>query len=190
MTYILRHLGFKAISINGKLTQSNRIGAMNKFKSGERTVLVATDVASRGIDIPNVDLVINYDIPQQTKDYIHRVGRTARAGRTGLSVTFVTQYDVENFQKIEQLIEKKMDLFACEENQVLTLHERVLEGIRYARQETKELAKKLKSSEKIETNPDKDSDEGELYEDFLKNKRKMNDDRLKNKSFVKKKKFR
>ena len=82
MTYILRHLGFKAISINGKLTQSNRIAALNKFKSGERNILVATDVASRGIDIPNVDLVINYDIPQQTKDYIHRVGRTARAGKS------------------------------------------------------------------------------------------------------------
>lgn len=189
MTYILRHLGFKAISINGKLTQSNRIGALNKFKSGERNILVATDVASRGIDIPNVDLVINYDIPQQTKDYIHRVGRTARAGRTGKSITFVTQYDVENFQKIEHLIEKKMDLYESDENQVLTLHERVLEGIRFARQETKELAKNLKTKDVIETNPDHDNDEGEIYQDFLKNKRKMNGNSLNNKSFVKKKKF-
>jgi ATP-dependent RNA helicase DDX47/RRP3 len=189
MTYILRHLGFKAISINGKLTQSNRIGALNKFKSGERNILVATDVASRGIDIPNVDLVINYDIPQQTKDYIHRVGRTARAGRTGKSITFVTQYDVENFQKIEHLIEKKIDLYETVENQVLTHHERVLEGIRFARQETKELAKTLKTSNVIETNPDKDGDEGEIYQDFLKNKRKMGDgNSFKNKSFVKKKK--
>jgi ATP-dependent RNA helicase DDX47/RRP3 len=190
MTYILRHLGFKAISINGKLTQSNRIAALNKFKSGERNILVATDVASRGIDIPNVDLVINYDIPQQTKDYIHRVGRTARAGRSGRSITFVTQYDVENFQKIEHLIEKKMDLFETDENQVLTVHERVLEGIRYARQETKELAKKLKSSDVIDSNPDKDNDEGEIYQDFLKNKKKMDGNSFKNKSFVKKKKFR
>ena len=189
MTYILRHLGFKAISINGKLTQSNRIGALNKFKSGERNILVATDVASRGIDIPNVDLVINYDIPQQTKDYIHRVGRTARAGRTGKSITFVTQYDVENFQKIEHLIEKKMDLYETLENQVLTFHERVLEGIRFARQETKELAKTLKTKDVIETNPDHDNDEGEIYQDFLKNKRKMNGNSLNNKSFVKKKKF-
>ncbi len=189
MTYILRHLGFKAISINGKLTQSNRIGALNKFKSGERTILVATDVASRGIDIPNVDLVINYDLPQQTKDYIHRVGRTARAGKTGRSITFVTQYDVENFKKIETLTEKEMELYASEENKVLTMHERVLEGIRYARQETKELAKKLKTSDKLDTNPDKNNDEGELYQDFLKNKKKMNNDNsFKNKSFVKKRK--
>ncbi len=189
MTYILRHLGFKAISINGKLTQSNRIAALNKFKSGERNILVATDVASRGIDIPNVDLVINYDIPQQTKDYIHRVGRTARAGKSGRAITFVTQYDVENFQKIEHLIEKKMDLYESDENQVLTMHERVLEGIRYARQETKELAKKLKTSDVIETNPDNDNDEGEIYQDFLKNKKKMDGNSFKSKSFVKKKKF-
>lgn len=187
---MLRHLGFKSIPINGKLSQSNRIGSLNKFKSGERNILIATDVASRGLDIPNVDLVINYDMPQQTKDYIHRVGRTARAGRTGRSITFVTQYDVENFQKIEHLIEKKMDLFEADENQVLTLHERVLEGIRYARQETKEIAKKLKSSDIIDTQPDEDNDEGEVYQDFLKNKRKMNDSNsFKNKSFVKKKKF-
>ena len=63
--------------------------------------MVATDVASRGLDIPSVDLVVNYDIPTNSKDYIHRVGRTARAGRSGKSVTMVTQYDVELFQRIE-----------------------------------------------------------------------------------------
>ena len=83
------------------MNQSNRIGALNKFKSNERNILIATDVASRGLDIPNVDLVINYDVPQSPKDYIHRVGRTARAGKTGRSMIFVTQYDVENYQKIE-----------------------------------------------------------------------------------------
>ncbi len=187
ITYILRHLGFKAISINGKLTQSNRIAALNKFRSGERNILVATDVASRGLDIPNVDLVINYDIPQQTKDYIHRVGRTARAGKSGRSITFITQYDVENFQKIESLIEKKMELYETSENQVLGLHERVLDAIRYSRQETKEIAKKLKTSEYVDTKPDRDRDEGDIYENFIQNKRKA--DSMKNKSFVKKKKF-
>lgn len=58
-------------------------------------VLVATDVASRGLDIPSVDLVVNYDVPSNAKDYIHRVGRTARAGRAGRAVTVVSQYDVE-----------------------------------------------------------------------------------------------
>jgi ATP-dependent RNA helicase DDX47/RRP3 len=191
-TLILRHLGFKAIAINGKMTQGNRIGALNKFRSGERNILVATDVASRGLDIPNVDLVINYDLPQQTKDYIHRVGRTARAGKSGRSITFVTQYDVENYQKIEHLIEKKMDLYDAEENKVLQLHERVLEGCRFAKQEIKEIAKKLKTSDVIESNPDNDHDEGDNYESFLHNKRKMDKDKkdFRNKSFVKKRKVR
>jgi ATP-dependent RNA helicase DDX47/RRP3 len=73
------------------------LNALNKFKSGERQILIATDVASRGLDIPAVDLVINYDIPQHSKDYVHRVGRTARAGKTGKAITIVTQYDVETF---------------------------------------------------------------------------------------------
>ena len=60
-------------------------------QSGERNLLVATDVASRGLDIPEVDVVINYDVPTNSKDYVHRVGRTARAGRSGRSLTFVTQ---------------------------------------------------------------------------------------------------
>lgn len=60
-------------------------------QAGERNLLVATDVASRGLDIPEVDVVINYDVPTNSKDYVHRVGRTARAGRSGRSLTFVTQ---------------------------------------------------------------------------------------------------
>lgn len=86
-----------------------RIGSINKFKSGEKKILVATDVASRGLDIPSVDMVINYDIPTNAKEYIHRVGRTARAGRAGRAISFVTQYDVEMYLKIEGLLEKKLD---------------------------------------------------------------------------------
>ncbi len=87
----LRALGFGAVPIHGQMSQPKRLGALNKFKAGERPILVATDVASRGLDIPSVDLVVNYDVPANSKDYIHRVGRTARAGRSGRAVTIVTQ---------------------------------------------------------------------------------------------------
>ncbi|GAA5979758.1 hypothetical protein JCM21900_006266, partial [Sporobolomyces salmonicolor] len=101
LSVLLRLLSFPAVPLHGQLSQSSRLGALNKFKSGGRSIMVATDVASRGLDIPSVDLVVNYDIPTNSKDYIHRVGRTARAGRSGKSVTLVTQYDVELFQRIE-----------------------------------------------------------------------------------------
>lgn len=97
LALILRNLNFKAVNINGQLSQTQRLNALNKFKSGERQILIATDVASRGLDIPLVDLVINFDIPQHSKDYVHRVGRTARAGKSGRAITIVTQYDVETF---------------------------------------------------------------------------------------------
>jgi ATP-dependent RNA helicase DDX47/RRP3 len=74
-----------------------RLSSLNKFKTGEKSILIATDVASRGLDIPSVDVVINYDIPGNSKDYVHRVGRTARAGKSGKAITLVTQYDVEIF---------------------------------------------------------------------------------------------
>jgi len=88
---LLRHLGLDAIPLHGKMGQAKRLGALNKFRSKSRSLLVATDVASRGLDIPHVDVVVNFDIPTHSKDYIHRVGRTARAGRSGKAVTFVTQ---------------------------------------------------------------------------------------------------
>ena len=132
LALLLRNLGFEAVPLQGKMAQAARIGALNKFKSGSHSILIATDVASRGLDIPAVDLVINYDIPTNPKDYIHRVGRTARAGRSGRAISVVTQYDVEPFQKIERLIGKKMDLFPTEEDTVLVLLERVSQGQRYA----------------------------------------------------------
>jgi ATP-dependent RNA helicase DDX47/RRP3 len=135
---MLRHLGFPAIPLHGQLSQSHRLGALNKFKSGGRTILVATDVASRGLDIPLVDYVINYDIPTHSKDYIHRVGRTARAGRAGKSITLATQYDVELLQRIEGVIGKQMTEFPSDKEQVLMLGERVGEAQREAARELRE----------------------------------------------------
>merc|ERR1712113_924321 len=110
-----------------------RLASLNKFKSKSRSILLATDVASRGLDIPHVDIVINFDIPTHSKDYIHRVGRTARAGRAGKAVTFVSQYDVELFQGIELLLGKKLPLYPTVEEEVLLLGERVAEASRIAK---------------------------------------------------------
>ena len=103
LSLLLRNLGFGAVPIHGQMSQPKRLGALTMFKSGERSIMIATDVASRGLDIPTVDVVLNVDIPANPKDYVHRVGRTARAGRSGRAIAFVTQYDVELFQKIEAL---------------------------------------------------------------------------------------
>ncbi|XP_077061851.1 putative ATP-dependent RNA helicase DDX47 isoform X13 [Siphateles boraxobius] len=141
---LLRNLGITAIPLHGQMSQNKRLGALNKFKSKSRSVLLATDVASRGLDIPHVDCVINFDIPTHSKDYIHRVGRTARAGRSGKSITFVTQYDVELFQRIETLIGKKLPAFPTQEEEVMMLVERVSEAQRFARIEMKESSEKRK----------------------------------------------
>ncbi|CAK8696258.1 putative ATP-dependent RNA helicase DDX47 [Clavelina lepadiformis] len=135
---MLRNLGISAVPLHGQMSQAKRLGALNKFKSASLSVLVATDVASRGLDIPRVDVVLNFDVPTRSKDYIHRVGRTARAGRYGKSVTFVTQYDVELYQRIEELIGKKLPAFEIQHNEVKVLQERVSEAQRYARIEMKE----------------------------------------------------
>ncbi|KAL7306735.1 hypothetical protein TKK_0001106 [Trichogramma kaykai] len=123
---LLCALGFKAVPLHGQMVQNKRIAALNKFKAKDRPILVSTDVASRGLDIPHVDAVINFDVPTHSKDYIHRVGRTARAGRKGLSVTFSTQYDLELFLNIEKLIEKKMELYPHKEEDVMSLLESVM----------------------------------------------------------------
>ncbi|XP_036360192.1 probable ATP-dependent RNA helicase DDX47 isoform X2 [Octopus sinensis] len=152
---MLRNLGISAIPLHGQLSQEKRLGSLNKFRSKSNSVLLATDVASRGLDIPHVDIVINFDIPMRSKDYIHRVGRTARAGRSGKSITFVTQYDVELYQRIEHLIGKKLPLFKVEEEEVMLLTERVSEAQRLAKLELSESFNKKRKH--------KDDEEAEAY---------------------------
>eukprot|EP01100_Stratorugosa_tubuloviscum_P001877 TRINITY_DN1428_c0_g1_i1.p1 TRINITY_DN1428_c0_g1~~TRINITY_DN1428_c0_g1_i1.p1 ORF type:complete len:552 (-),score=273.19 TRINITY_DN1428_c0_g1_i1:206-1777(-) len=117
--FLIKELGILAVEIHGHMLQQQRMDTLALFKSSDANVLIATDIASRGLDISNVDLVINYSVPENPKDYIHRVGRTARAGASGRAITFVTQYDIESYQQIEKLINIKLDLFAVEEDLVL-----------------------------------------------------------------------
>lgn len=96
----LKRYGLYALAIHGGLTQARRNNIMEKFKAGEVYILVCTDVAARGLDIKNVSHVYNYDIPKTSDEYIHRVGRTARAGKEGIAVSIVSQRDYENFRHV------------------------------------------------------------------------------------------
>lgn len=154
LSIMLRNLGFTAIPLHGQMSQTKRLGSLNNFKSKSRSILIATDVASRGLDIPHVDVVINFDIPTHSKDYIHRVGRTARAGRSGKSITLVTQYDVELYQRIENLIGKKLPLYPTIENEVMTLQERVAEAQRLAKIELKEQVDRKKGGKRKNADSD------------------------------------
>lgn len=99
---LLKEFGIPCTALHSVMPQSARLGSLAKFKSELVRVLVATDVASRGLDLPAVDLVINYDVPRKAEDYVHRVGRTARAGRGGRAVTLVTQFETDLFVAIEK----------------------------------------------------------------------------------------
>lgn len=111
---ILRLLDHRVTSLHSSLNQSDRIANLAKFRASVSRILIATDVASRGLDIPEVELVVNYDAPRNPDDYIHRVGRTARAGRGGEAITMVGQRDVALFLAIEARIGTKMSEFAEE----------------------------------------------------------------------------
>eukprot|EP01053_Blabericola_migrator_P000428 Blabericola_migrator_1__427@NODE_1102_length_5429_cov_104_416076_g755_i0_p1_GENE_NODE_1102_length_5429_cov_104_416076_g755_i0NODE_1102_length_5429_cov_104_416076_g755_i0_p1_ORF_typecomplete_len524_score118_61DEAD/PF00270_29/9_4e50DEAD/PF00270_29/13Helicase_C/PF00271_31/3_6e03Helicase_C/PF00271_31/1_4e03Helicase_C/PF00271_31/4_9e28ERCC3_RAD25_C/PF16203_5/1_6e12ResIII/PF04851_15/6_2e11SNF2_N/PF00176_23/0_00012SecA_DEAD/PF07517_14/0_00031AAA_19/PF13245_6/0_00065Flavi_DEAD/PF07652_14/0_0011UTP25/PF0 len=100
----LNGLNIQAVAMTGNMTQGVRLNRLNRFKKKEMRVLVTTEVGSRGLDLPEVHYVINFDVPQTYKDYIHRVGRTARAGKKGQSITLCSQYDCTRLTQIEQKI--------------------------------------------------------------------------------------
>ncbi|KAK0415305.1 hypothetical protein QR680_011882 [Steinernema hermaphroditum] len=111
-------LGFDVGSLHSEISQEERTASLVRFRSGRIRILICTDVAARGLDIPHVDLVVNHNVPRCPKTYVHRVGRSARAGRFGAALTFVTQYDVTLLQEVEKLIGKKMDQFAVSDKKV------------------------------------------------------------------------
>lgn len=121
MERTLRQAGVNTAAIHSDLEQVRRNDTIRDYKSRKINVLVATDILSRGIDIDSIGLVINYDVPRDAEDYIHRVGRTARAESTGVALTFVNHHDQRKFKKIEELIEreiKKLPLTAKQEGKV------------------------------------------------------------------------
>lgn len=114
LEYLLRLLDHRVTSLHSGLQHNERVSSLARFRARAARILVATDVAARGLDIPDVSLVINYDLPRSPDAYIHRVGRTARAGRKGTSISMVGQRDVELVHAIEARVGSEMEAYAEE----------------------------------------------------------------------------
>lgn len=112
----LRMNGFESEFIIGDLPQKKRLAIMDKFKAGAIKCLVATDVAARGIDVNDLAMVINYDLPNEAENYVHRIGRTARAGKSGKAFTFCSEQDVYSLPPIERYIEKNIPSCVADES--------------------------------------------------------------------------
>ncbi|MBI4710746.1 MAG: DbpA RNA binding domain-containing protein, partial [Nitrospirae bacterium] len=136
----LQQMGYSAGAIHGDFTQSHRDEMMYKFKKGDIDVLVATDVAARGLDIPDVSHVINYSIPQNPDSYIHRIGRTGRMGKPGIAITFVTPRELRQLRLIELSAKTKIkkaklptiaDVKKAREQEVINEIDNVIENAKH-----------------------------------------------------------
>lgn len=103
----LKRRGYNSDAMHSDLEQKQRDETMNNFKANRTSILVATDIVARGIDIDDIQMVINYDVPHDSEDYIHRIGRTARANRTGQAITLVSEKDYPKFCSIEKFLGRK-----------------------------------------------------------------------------------
>ncbi|KAJ8976708.1 hypothetical protein NQ317_005926, partial [Molorchus minor] len=146
LSMTLNDVGFENVALHSMIPQRQRLSGSNTVK-----ILLATDVASRGLDIPSVELVINLTVPKVPKEYIHRVGRTARAGRTGRAITLITPYDIKLLQAIEELINTKLTEYKLDDKEVSKIFTQISVA---------------KSEAHIKL------DEGDFYEKKLINKRK------------------
>ncbi|KAA8650335.1 hypothetical protein EYZ11_000723 [Aspergillus tanneri] len=160
VTLMLRNLGYSSIPIHGQLSQSARIASITKFKAKARNLLIATDVAARGLDIPSVDFVVNYDLPLDSQSYIHRVGRTARAGRSGIAISFVTQYDIETWMRTEKALGKKLEEHKIAKDEAMLFAERVGEAQRSAAIEMRDMDEKRNGPRSRQNKGGKRSREG------------------------------
>lgn len=104
LTALLKALGIRSTALHSRLTQRERLASLSLFRASVVPVLISTDVAARGLDIEDVALVINWDLPMEPEEYTHRVGRTARAGKGGVAISFVTEQNEDRVLRIEQRI--------------------------------------------------------------------------------------
>jgi ATP-dependent RNA helicase DDX47/RRP3 len=138
ITLTLRILGHRALPLMGRMTQENRNAALRKFKEDKCRILVCTDLAQRGLDIASTDVVVNYSLPLAAKDYIHRVGRTARAGAHGKAVNIVSQYDVLQLKNIEGTTGVTMEEIAMRDADIADVAQRVEDAELEAGREVRE----------------------------------------------------
>lgn len=114
LSEVLTEKGFSTVALHGDLTQNNRNKIMDSFSRGKEQVLVTTDIASRGLDLLNVSHVINFDIPKHTEEYIHRIGRTGRAGEKGDAISIIGPKDWVNFKKVEEFVQQHISFARVE----------------------------------------------------------------------------
>ena len=126
--------GLKTTALHGDKSQDERLKALEAFKSGEVDLLVCTDVAARGLDIKDVPAVFNFDVPFNAEDYVHRIGRTGRAGASGLAVSFVASSDQRLVADIEKLVKTKIELEPFAFDEAPGEHQRINDGRRMYRQ--------------------------------------------------------
>jgi len=106
----LERTNIKSATIHGEKDQKDRTDVMNRFKSGEMNILIATDVSARGIDIADVHYVINYDLPEKSENYVHRVGRTGRGVKKGIAISFCSTEEKELLDAIQGFLNKKIEM--------------------------------------------------------------------------------
>ncbi|XP_015605481.1 probable ATP-dependent RNA helicase DDX49 [Cephus cinctus] len=121
LSVMLNEISFTNVALHAMIKQRERLAALSKFKSNHVKILIATDVAARGLDIPLVELVINHTIPNVPKEYIHRVGRTARAGRGGMAISLITPHDIKLLHAIEETIGTKLTEYKVDDKEIVTI---------------------------------------------------------------------
>jgi superfamily II DNA/RNA helicase len=129
--------GFSAVALHGDMDQTARMAALDRFRRGEVALLVASDVAARGLDIPDVSHVLNFDVPHHPDDYVHRIGRTGRAGRSGTAITIVTPADHRALAAIERLIGQSIPWIEKREDRATAATPRRLNGSQRAKRDQK-----------------------------------------------------
>jgi ATP-dependent RNA helicase RhlB len=110
----LKRDGYKVVMLSGEIAQDKRTKMLDQFKNGQHNIMIATDVAGRGIHVDNVSHVVNFTLPEQSDDYVHRIGRTGRAGAQGVSISFLSEDDAFYLPEIEKAIGQKLPLTRLE----------------------------------------------------------------------------